>query len=189
MILHESWKKYLGLGEESVQYGKVRIMSQIPENRGTDQGFDTARSFKRRRLNPEKNDVLPSFIALTNDDARERKAQFKPPGTYNVVVNPASFSECEEYRGTSYEGLDSFADEPTDQGSPRRAENRPLLRSESSSFSGQSDHEVHVSTLLPAFLSALCIGTQGPTLLEAEPTSLAMVLQSSWQVDEKQDAR
>ncbi|GAB7355231.1 hypothetical protein MBLNU459_g5782t2 [Dothideomycetes sp. NU459] len=42
-------------------------------------------------------DDLPSFSELTNDEDRERKAELQMPGTYNVIVNPGSFSNLPEY--------------------------------------------------------------------------------------------
>lgn len=35
---------------------------------------------------------------LTNDEDRERKAEFSRPGSYHLVVNPLSFAEFDEYR-------------------------------------------------------------------------------------------
>ena len=43
------------------------------------------------------DDELPPFFLLTNDEDRERKAEYRPPGTYNLIVNPSSFSELDEY--------------------------------------------------------------------------------------------
>lgn len=43
-------------------------------------------------------DLLPPFATLTNDEDRERKAEFTRPGTYHVVVNPESFSDMPEYQ-------------------------------------------------------------------------------------------
>lgn len=42
-------------------------------------------------------DDLPDFADLTNDEDRERKAESKAPGTYNVIVNPQSFASLPEY--------------------------------------------------------------------------------------------
>ncbi|KAI4129969.1 MAG: hypothetical protein LQ338_001975 [Usnochroma carphineum] len=47
-----------------------------------------------------KHDFLPPFSTLTNDEDRERKAEFRPPGTYNVMVTPSSLARLEEYRAT-----------------------------------------------------------------------------------------
>ena len=47
---------------------------------------------------PLEEDVLPTFTSLTNDDDWQRKAEHRPPGTYFVVVNQASFKESDEYR-------------------------------------------------------------------------------------------
>lgn len=43
-------------------------------------------------------DHLPPFSSLTNDEDREKKAEFRAPGTYNIIVNPSSFMDLEEYR-------------------------------------------------------------------------------------------
>ena len=55
------------------------------------------RPFKRRCTSHQQEDLLPQFSGLTNDEDREKKAEFRRPGTYNVVVNPTSFAEFEEY--------------------------------------------------------------------------------------------
>ena len=44
------------------------------------------------------DDFLPPFSSLTNDEDREKKAEFRAPGTYNIIVNPSSFMDLEEYR-------------------------------------------------------------------------------------------
>ncbi|PNS20517.1 hypothetical protein CAC42_5967 [Sphaceloma murrayae] len=44
-----------------------------------------------------RRDSLPSFGDLTTDEDRERKAEGHAPGTYNVIVNPNSFSKMPEY--------------------------------------------------------------------------------------------
>lgn len=43
-------------------------------------------------------DHLPPFSSLTNDGDREKKAEFRAPGTYHIIVNPSSFMHLEEYR-------------------------------------------------------------------------------------------
>lgn len=45
-----------------------------------------------------EDDLLPPFSTLTNDEDREKKAEYRAPGTYNIVVNPSSFIDLEEYR-------------------------------------------------------------------------------------------
>ena len=45
-----------------------------------------------------EDDLLPPFSTLTNDEDREKKAEYRAPGTYNIVVNPSSFVDLEEYR-------------------------------------------------------------------------------------------
>ena len=61
------------------------------------------RPFKRRRINQQQDDPLPPFSALTNDEDREKKAEFRKPGSYHLVVNPSSFAEFDEYKDN---GLD-----------------------------------------------------------------------------------
>lgn len=51
---------------------------------------------ERRSQTPAYDD-LPSFAELTNDEDRERKAESKAPGTFNVIVNPESFVGLPEY--------------------------------------------------------------------------------------------
>ena len=48
-------------------------------------------------LSPVEPDDLPPFASLTTDEDRERKAESRSPGTYNVVVNPDSFQHLPEY--------------------------------------------------------------------------------------------
>lgn len=43
-------------------------------------------------------DDLPPFASLTTDEDWQRKAGHRPPGTYFVVANSASFADCDEYR-------------------------------------------------------------------------------------------
>ena len=68
------------------------------------------RPFKRRRINQQQDDLLPPFSALTNDEDREKKAEFRKPGSYHLVVNPSSFAELDEYK-----------DNGLDQNSPKSA--------------------------------------------------------------------
>lgn len=42
-------------------------------------------------------DPLPPFSMLSNDEDRERKAEYRVPGTYHVVATTESFSSLEEY--------------------------------------------------------------------------------------------
>ncbi len=50
----------------------------------------------------QQEDLLPPFSALTNDEDREKKAEYRKPGTYHLVANPSSFAEFDQYRGTQY---------------------------------------------------------------------------------------
>ncbi len=56
----------------------------------------------------ERDDLLPQFSGLTNDEDRERKAGFYEPGTFVLIVNPASFADYEEYK----DAQDSTKDTP-----------------------------------------------------------------------------
>ncbi|KAL9603352.1 MAG: hypothetical protein Q9219_001214 [cf. Caloplaca sp. 3 TL-2023] len=71
-----------------------------------------------------KHDFLPAFSTLTNDEDREKKAEFRPPGSYNVIVTPSSLAGLDEYRAAqdddkppttagSKSSKASFADLPT----------------------------------------------------------------------------
>ncbi|MCJ1282031.1 hypothetical protein MMC26_001354 [Xylographa opegraphella] len=48
-------------------------------------------------------DTLGAFATLTNDEERQRKAEYRRPGTYFIVATPSSFLGLEEYRNTSNE--------------------------------------------------------------------------------------
>ncbi|KAL9029340.1 MAG: hypothetical protein Q9196_002403 [Gyalolechia fulgens] len=50
-----------------------------------------------------KHDFLPPFSTLTNDEDREKKAEFRPPGSYNVIVTPSSLAGLEEYKANQEE--------------------------------------------------------------------------------------
>ena len=56
----------------------------------------------------QQDDLLPPFSMLTNDEDREKKAEFRKPGSYQLVVNPSSFAEFDEYK-----------DNPRDRNSPK----------------------------------------------------------------------
>ncbi|KAL9584750.1 MAG: hypothetical protein Q9203_004546, partial [Teloschistes exilis] len=58
---------------------------------------------------PQRHDFLPPFSRLTNDEDREKKAEFRSPGSYNVIVTPSSLAGLEEYR----DGLDDSDGEET----------------------------------------------------------------------------
>lgn len=40
---------------------------------------------------------------LTNDEDREKKAEFRTPGSYYLVVNPSSFAEFDEYKDNQHD--------------------------------------------------------------------------------------
>ena len=47
-----------------------------------------------------QEDLLPPFSTLTNDEDREKKAEFRKPGSYHLVVNPSSFADFDEYKNS-----------------------------------------------------------------------------------------
>lgn len=59
------------------------------------------RLYESQMANFPKHDFLPPFSQLTNDDEREKKAEFRPPGSYNVIVTPDSFAGLDEYRASN----------------------------------------------------------------------------------------
>lgn len=52
-----------------------------------------------RQLYTRHHPMLPVFTELNNEDEREKKALTQPPGTYNVILTPDSFSQLPEYGG------------------------------------------------------------------------------------------
>lgn len=56
------------------------------------------RPIKRQRTSQQQEDLLPPFSTLTNNEDREKKAEYRNPGSYNLVVNPSSFAELDEYK-------------------------------------------------------------------------------------------
>ena len=40
---------------------------------------------------------------MTNDEDREKKAEFRDPGSYHLVVNPSSFAEFDEYKDNGHD--------------------------------------------------------------------------------------
>ena len=56
---------------------------------------------------------MPPFYKLTNDEDRERKAEYQQIGTYNVIANPDSFTHLDEYRAFRESSKDPMFDPPT----------------------------------------------------------------------------
>lgn len=61
----------------------------------------SSRLLKRQGTDHPHEDLLPPFSSLTNDEAREKKAEFHSPGTYILVLNSSSFAEFDEYKESS----------------------------------------------------------------------------------------
>ena len=75
-----------------------KVIERNSGSRGAPGPVWNPRPGKRQCLRGKEDDLLPTFAALRNDEDRERKAEFRKPGTYHVVVNPTSFVNYEEYR-------------------------------------------------------------------------------------------
>ena len=54
-------------------------------------------------MSQQQDDLLPPFSTLTNDEDREKKAEFRNPGSYYLVVNPSSFAEFDEYKDNRHD--------------------------------------------------------------------------------------
>ena len=93
--------------------------------------WQPTQSFEYQRHDPGEEDLLPPFHMLTNDDDREKKAMFRHPGTFNVVVNPASFVDFDEYHQTFPQ--DPFPPAISSYGGPpaNRVSCRPITRPDS----------------------------------------------------------
>ena len=85
-----------------------------------------------------REDNLPAFATLTNDEDRERKAETTTPGTYSVIVTPRSFADLPEYAASSG-SLISTRNQPSE-----RHEARTLSSPTSSRKSTPSDPNVVV---------------------------------------------
>ncbi|KAL9603413.1 MAG: hypothetical protein Q9179_002218, partial [Wetmoreana sp. 5 TL-2023] len=57
-----------------------------------------SRLYDSQIARPSRHDYLPPFSRLTNDEDRERKAEFRRPGSYNVIVTPSSLNGLDEYK-------------------------------------------------------------------------------------------
>ncbi|KAL9013811.1 MAG: hypothetical protein Q9173_001524 [Seirophora scorigena] len=57
-----------------------------------------SRFYDSQVTNYPKHDFLPPFSTLTSDEDRERKAEFRRPGSYNVIVTPSSLAQLDEYK-------------------------------------------------------------------------------------------
>ncbi|KAL8737648.1 MAG: hypothetical protein Q9181_001462, partial [Wetmoreana brouardii] len=59
-----------------------------------------SRLYDSQIARPSRHDYLPPFCRLTNDEDREKKAEFRRPGSYNVIVTPSSLTGLDEYKTT-----------------------------------------------------------------------------------------
>ncbi|KAL8798628.1 MAG: hypothetical protein Q9200_007732, partial [Gallowayella weberi] len=62
-----------------------------------------SRLYDSQLANHPRHDFLPPFSRLTNDEDREKKAEFRAPGSYNVIVTPSSLAQLEEYKANQDE--------------------------------------------------------------------------------------
>ena len=75
--------------------------------RSTDCPDSSKSAFRFSHISRAADDLLLPFALLTNDEDRERKAEHRAPGTYNVVATLESFSNLKEYRGDKDMGLNN----------------------------------------------------------------------------------
>ncbi len=67
--------------------------------KNTNQTDGCKRGFRFHQTSQAADDLLLPFALLTNDEDRERKAEYRAPGTYNVIATLESFANLKEYRG------------------------------------------------------------------------------------------
>ncbi|KAL9608508.1 MAG: hypothetical protein Q9167_006673 [Letrouitia subvulpina] len=79
----------------------VEKMQQLTGQSNSVWDYLLTRLYESQLASFPKHDFLPPFGQLTNDDEREKKAEFRPPGSYNVIVTPESFAELDEYRASN----------------------------------------------------------------------------------------
>lgn len=83
-----------------------RVVEKMQYLTGQSQGvWDQllSRLYDSQLANHPRHDFLPPFSRLTNDEDREKKAEFRPPGSYNVIVTPNSLAQLDEYKATQDE--------------------------------------------------------------------------------------
>ncbi|KAL8779368.1 MAG: hypothetical protein Q9213_006973 [Squamulea squamosa] len=57
-------------------------------------------------------DLDAGLADLTNDEDREKKAEFRPPGSYNVIVTPSSLAHLDEYKASQDDETTPLSAEP-----------------------------------------------------------------------------
>ncbi|KAL8687370.1 MAG: hypothetical protein Q9218_006437, partial [Villophora microphyllina] len=78
-----------------------RVVEKMQHLTGQDKGIWEqllTRLYDSQLARPQRHDFLPPFSRLTNDEDREKKAEFRSPGSYNVIVTPSSLAGLEEYK-------------------------------------------------------------------------------------------
>lgn len=70
-------------------------------------------TFGRRCITVYREDSLPPFSVLTNDEDREAKAESRIAGTYFVVANPDSFGEYKDETAKRYLRASSSCGHPS----------------------------------------------------------------------------
>ncbi|KAL8997162.1 MAG: hypothetical protein Q9169_003489 [Polycauliona sp. 2 TL-2023] len=80
-----------------------RVVEKMQHLTGQSQGvWDQllSRLYDSQLASHPRPDLLPPFSSLTNDADREKKAECRPPGSYNVIVTPSSIAQLDEYKAS-----------------------------------------------------------------------------------------
>ena len=102
-------ERYLGSSRLQTQTWDRRLPDRLSAKDDAEITSKTASLALRAEKRPRDEgdeDTLPSFASLANEEDRERKAEYRPPGTYFVVLNASSFANLDEYRVPSDEETD-----------------------------------------------------------------------------------
>lgn len=108
---------------------------------------------RRRQLNANEDDTLPPFQSLTNDEDREQKARFQPPGTYHVVVNPDSFVNFNEYKETFPADplppvISTYGGPPANRTDPARKSRQPSPLRSYNSFESSEESRLDTNVVI-----------------------------------------
>ena len=123
MILQEYSRRCDLILDLAIRYGSVSILPASSLRKQLNAGLPVSSSWPPPKssfddFGPEE-DMLPPFSMLTSDEDRERKAEYKVPGTYHIIANPDSFSNLEEYEDSHDYESTSEAGSHTTSGPPR----------------------------------------------------------------------